>query len=93
MQANSIAGSDVLIRSAFVGANPRPISQRHLETRRRMTPPAILERQVAAKRTFAVVAGRARHAASRREMLSRSGRTNLSSLRRAGSQAMAIGAV
>jgi hypothetical protein len=53
---------------------------------------AILECQVAAKRSFTVVAGGTIHAASRK-MFGRGGRADLARLRRTRGKTMAIGAI
>jgi hypothetical protein len=57
-----------------------------------VTARTILEREVASKRSFAVVAGGTVHAASGK-VLGGGGRANLARLRRAGCEAMAISAI
>lgn len=65
-------------------------SHRHAKRGPVVAAAAVLERQIAAEGSFAVVTGEAIHAAREIEMLGRRGGTNLMRLRRAGRQSMTL---
>ena len=88
-EGTAILDSD-LKRVKLIGWNDEAILLGHLETRRRVAAPAVLERQVAAKRTLAVVTREAGLAASPNEVLDGRRRTYLATLCCPGRQRMTV---
>lgn len=75
------------------GCAKSPTSHRHAEAGTGVAPPAVLKRQIAAKRSLAIVAGKTGHSACCRKVFSRRRRTHLTRLRQSRRQPMTVSAV